>query len=76
VSGLFITTLPFRMACWRVTTATSAKVARRRAVELHVAARALGIELGRREHADRRLELGGQRELRELLQARADPAPE
>ena len=47
------------------------EVPRRRAVELHVAARALGIELGRREHADRRLELGRQRELRELLQARA-----
>ena len=49
------------------------EVARRGAVELHVAARALGIELGRREHADRRLELGGQGELRELLQAGADP---
>ncbi len=49
------------------------EVTRRRAVEFHVAARALGIELGRREHADRRLELGGQGELRELLQARADP---
>ena len=46
------------------------QLARRGAVELHVAARALGVELGRREHADRRLELGGQRELRELLQAR------
>ena len=42
------------------------------AVELHVAARALGIELGRREHADRRLELRRQGELRELLQARRD----
>ena len=42
------------------------EVPRRRAVELHVAARALGIELGRREHADRRLELVGERELREL----------
>ena len=45
------------------------EVARRRAVELHVPARALGVELGRREHADRRLELGGQGELRKLLQA-------
>ena len=53
------------------------EVPRRRAVELHVAARALGVELGRREHADRRLELCGQGELRELLQARADTrAPE
>ena len=48
------------------------EVARRGAVERHMASRALGIKLGRREHADRRLELGGQRELRELLQARRD----
>ena len=53
------------------------EVARRGAVELHVPPRALGVELRRREHADRRLELGGQRELRELLQARVDTrAPE
>ena len=48
------------------------EVARRRAVELHVSPRALGVELRRREHADRRLELGGERELRELLQAGRD----
>ena len=48
------------------------KMARGRAVKLHVPPRALGIELRRREHPDRRLELVGQRELRELLQARTD----
>ena len=52
------------------------EVARRRAVELHVAARALGVELRRREHADRHLEFAGQGELRHLLQACRPRAPE
>ena len=45
----------------------------RGAVERHVPARTGGVELRRGEDADRRLELGGQCELRELLQAGADP---